>query len=165
MGTSPPDAKPETIRSSKIAAVTAIVSILSVTVPLAPSAGAQPEDALRAAMNASRAGSSCGALRSDSTVQHVAEVVNKSVTDWLDHTASHVPIDDPLPGLKELGYRGSKGVTFHGASTKSEADAIKGVLLEGYTLIPDCSYTDVGVSMLRNERTGENLAAVVLAGP
>lgn len=153
------------MRGPKTALAAAMVSILSAAVPLAPSALADPEDTLRAAMQASRAGSSCGPFGSDSTVQRVAEVVNKSVTDWLDHKASHVPIEDPLPGLKELGYRGSKGVTFQGVSDKSQADAIKGALLEGYTLLPDCSYTDLGVSMLLNERTGENLAAVVLAGP
>jgi hypothetical protein len=133
----------------------------------APRAVAAPLEVntLRAALEAARTGSSCGPFRSDPVVQHVAEVINKSLNDWLDHTATRVPIEDPLPGLKELGYHGSKGVMVGGASSESQAEAIKGVLLEGYDKIPDCSYTDVGVSILFNADSGQNLAAVVFAGP
>jgi hypothetical protein len=87
-----------------------------------------------------------------------------SISDWLDHNATHVPIKDPMPGLKELGYHGSKSLLLAGSSQKGEADAIKGLLLEGYEAILDCSYIDAGFSLLRNQRTGNVLAATVLAG-
>jgi hypothetical protein len=131
---------------------------------LAPPAGADAVDMVKNAVTAARAGSSCGPLRSDPTVQRVAEVINKSFKDWADHNATHVPIEDPQPGLNELGYRG-KGVYFGGASTKSQAEAIRAALLEGYTFIPDCAYSDVGASMVLDEGSGQNLVAVVLAGP
>jgi hypothetical protein len=142
-----------------------MVTILSSSVLLAPLAAADAVDNLRNAVVAARAGSSCGALGPSPVVEHVAAVINKSFNDWLDHTATYAPIEDPLPGLKELGYRGSKGVYFGGASTKSEAESIRAVLLEGFDKIPDCSYADMGVSMLKNEGTGFYLTAVVLAGP
>jgi hypothetical protein len=132
---------------------------------LAPPAGADAADIVKNAVTAARAGSSCAPLRSDPTVQRVAEVINKSFKDWLDHTATHAPIEDPMPGLKELGYRGSKGVYIGGASVKSQAEAIKAALLEGYALIPNCSYSDIGATMLLDEGSGQNLVAVVLAGP
>jgi hypothetical protein len=142
----------------------AIETIASAHITLAPPAVADAIDSLKAAVTASRAGSSCGPFRSDPVVDRVAEVINKSVNDWLDHTATHAPIEDPRPGLKELGYRGSKGVFVGGVSKKTDADAIKGALLEGYDKIPDCSYTDLGVSMRRNEGSGFYLVALVLAG-
>ncbi|WP_273735221.1 hypothetical protein [Mycolicibacterium septicum] len=95
----------------------------------------------------------------------MAEVINESFKTWLDHTATQAPIEDPLPGLKELGYHGSKGIYFGGASTRSPAESIRAALLEGYAVIPDCSYTDIGATIVFDEGSGQNLVAVVLAGP
>jgi hypothetical protein len=147
----------------RIAWATVIVTVLSAGVSLAPLALADSAANLSDALGSARAGTSCGPLRLDPVVQQVADKVNQSDQDWLDHTATQVPITDPLPGLKILGYRGGKANAVRGAG-KTEANAIKGMLLEGYNRIPDCSYTDYGASMLRNDRTGWYLATVVLAG-
>ena len=84
--------------------------------------------------------------------------------EWLDHTGTEIPPEDPLVGLNILGYRGNHAKLLQGAG-KTESNSIKALLLEGYNKIPDCSYTDYGASMLLNERTGQYLTAVVLAGP
>jgi hypothetical protein len=139
------------------------VTVLSVGVSRAPSVLADSEENLTDALASARAGTSCGPLRSDPIVGRVADKITQSNNDWLDHTATQVPISDPLPGLKILGYGGGKAKALQGAG-KTEANAIKGVLLEGYDKIPDCSYTDYGVSMQRNERTGWYLGTAVLAG-
>jgi hypothetical protein len=151
-------------RHRPVMSAATVMTALSVGVMLAPPAGADAVDIVKNAVTAARAGSSCGPLRSDPIVQRVAEVINKSFKDWLDHTATHAPIEDPQPGLKELGYHG-KGVYFGGASTKSQAEAIRAAVLEGYTFIPDCSYSDIGATMTLDEVSGQNLVAVVLAGP
>jgi hypothetical protein len=150
-------------RAARIASVLAIVTVLAVGVSLAPSARADAVADLRDALGSDRAETSCGALHSSPVAEQVAEKINRSDNDWLDHTATQVPIADPLPGLKILGYRGNKATQIQGAG-KTEVNAIKGVLLEGYDKIPDCSYTDYGANTLRNERTGWYLASAVLAG-
>lgn len=114
-------------------------------------------------MASARRASSCGQLRYDAVAERVAEVINKSTDDYINHTATQIPISDPLPGLKDLGYGGKTTALLQGAA-KTEGDAIKGALLEGYAAIPDCSYTDFGVSMRQNAPTGYTLASVVLAG-
>jgi|SRR6185312_9086687 len=141
-----------------------IMTVLSASVSPTPSALADSIDDLSTAVAAYRAGSSCAPLRRDPIADKVAEVINKSTSDWLDHTATHSPIEDPMPGLKELGYHGGKSQLLAGTSRKSQGDANKGVLLEGYAAILDCSYTDVGFSTLLNERTGNMLSSAVLAG-
>ena len=150
-------------RGPRIALVLLIVTVLSAGVSLAPSALADSAASLRGAVASARAGTSCGPFRPNPVVDQAAEKITRSVTDYLDHTATQVPIEEPLPGLKILGYPGSKATALQGAG-KTEANAIKGALVAGYGKIPDCSYTDYGASMLRNERTGWYLTAAVLAG-
>jgi hypothetical protein len=139
-----------------------IVTVLSTGLSLAPSALADPLANFRNAVASARGGTSCGPLRYNPVVQQAAEVINRSTDDYLNHAATRVPILDPLEGLKDLGYGGTKAYLLQGAD-RSDALAIKGALLEGYAAIPDCSYTDFGVSMRRNETTGYNLASSVLA--
>ncbi|NDJ90083.1 hypothetical protein DQP56_06605 [Mycolicibacter senuensis] len=129
---------------------------------LAPSAFADAAG-VKAVMASARSGTSCGPLTENPIVAQAAEIINKSTDDYVEHIAKHVPITDPLPGLKDLGYSGDKAVVLQGARP-NEADAIKGMLLEGHAAIPDCSYTDFGVDVRRNETTGYSLVAVVLAG-
>ncbi|MCV7323032.1 hypothetical protein H7K01_00090 [Mycobacterium intracellulare subsp. chimaera] len=102
-------------------------------------------------------------MQYNAVAEHVAEIINRSTDDYLNQVATRVPITDPLEGLKDLGYEGTKAYLLQGAN-ESDANAIKGALLQGYAAIPDCSYTDFGVSLRRNERTGYILASVVLAG-
>ena len=142
-----------------------IMTVLPAGVGPAPTALADSAADLSAAVVAYRTESSCPPLRRDPIADKVAEVINKSTSNWLDHTATQPPIEDPTPGLKELGYRGGKSRLLAGSSRKSQADAIKGVLLEGYDVIKDCSYTDVGFNTMLDEATGNMLSATVLAGP
>lgn len=116
------------------------------------------------AVTSLRAGTSCTPLHDNATVEQAAEIMNRSTDDYISYTATHVPISDPLPGLKDLGYIGNKALRLQG-SHKNATDALKGMLVEGYRAIPDCSYTDLGVSVRRNEANGYTLVMVVLAGP
>jgi hypothetical protein len=119
-------------------------------------------DDLRTAVMSVRQ-ASCGVLRSNPIVEHAAEIVNRSTDRWLDHTGRAVPVPDPLPVLKDLGYAGGRAMQVQGAGD-TEAKAIEGLLLVGYDKIPDCSYTDYGVSVMQNQATGHYLTVVVLAG-
>lgn len=141
-------------------AVTA-VTILGASLWLSPPAVANSVDSLRAAVMSVRP--SCGSPRSDPLVEQAAEIVNRSTDEWLDHTGRAAPVPAPLPILKDLGYGGGKAVQVEGAGD-TDADAITGLLLIGYDILPDCTYTDYGVSMIRNQTTGHYLATVVLAG-
>lgn len=132
---------------------------------LASTVAAHADDTenLRSAVNQVRAGTSCGAYRADPIAEQVADKVNNSTQKYLDHTATEVPITDPMPGLKILGYPGTRATLLQGAS-RDEAESIKALILQGYEKLPDCSYTDIGVSTQVNSTTGYVLTAVVLAG-
>ena len=136
-------------------------TILAASVSLAPAAVANSADSLRAAVIAVRQGT-CQPLRSEPAVEQAADIVNRSTDVWLDHKGRAVPVPDPLPVLKDLGYGGGRAVQVQGAGN-TDAEAIEGLLLVGYAIVPDCSYTDFGVSMLQNQSTGHYLAVVVLA--
>ncbi|MGV0794491.1 hypothetical protein [Mycolicibacterium sp. XJ1819] len=139
-----------------------VTAVLSAGISTAPSAAAAPTDSLRAAVMSARQ-ASCGSLVSNPVVEETAEIVNRSTDAWLDHTSRSVPVPDPLPILKDLGYAGGKAVQIEGAGV-TDAEAIAGLLLVGYDILPDCSYTDYGLSVLQNQATGHYLTAVVLAG-
>jgi hypothetical protein len=151
-------------RGPWIASALVIATVLCAGVSVAPAALADLAANFKSAVASARDGTSCRPLRYNSVVEQVAAVINRSTDDYLSHTATQVPISDPLPGLQDLGYGGKKGKLLSGAA-KNEVDAIKGALIEGYAAIPDCSYTDFGVSMLRNQPTGYILTSLVLAGP
>ncbi len=154
---------PYSARVPWIASALIVVTALSAGVSLAPSAVADPTTNFRDAVASARDETSCGHLQYNAVAEHVAEIINRSTDDYLNQVATRVPITDPLEGLKDLGYEGTKAYLLQGAN-ESDANAIKGALLQGYAAIPDCSYTDFGVSLRRNERTGYILASVVLAG-
>jgi hypothetical protein len=128
---------------------------------LAPPSAADTVDRLRAAVDAAR-GASCGPLRDDPIVAQAANEINESNDRWLDHASRAVPVPEALPLLTDLGYDGSAATILYGAG-KSEADSIKALLLQGYLKIPDCSYVDVGVSVLQGNSDGWILSTVVLA--
>ncbi|MGV0734270.1 hypothetical protein [Mycolicibacter sinensis] len=141
---------------------------------LASPAQADPVADVKEAVVSARSETSCGSMRYDSVVEQAAEVFNRMTDDYLDHTATRVQnkdtrpgsIPDPVPGLKDLGYPATKAYLIQGAH-HDDASAIKAAMLQGYAAgkFDDCSYTDFGVSMRYNERTGYNLAAVILAAP
>jgi len=139
----------------------ALLAFTTASVCMAPSAVADSSDTLRAALLAARAGS-CGPLRSDPLVEKTAAEVNESTDKWINHDARVEPEADALPRLKDLGYGGSKAAILTGAGA-TNADSIKAVLLQGYLKIPDCSYTDYGVSALHNTSKDMILTTIVLA--
>jgi hypothetical protein len=152
-------------RGRRIASVVVIVAVLCTGVSLAPSALADPADNFRDAVASLRGAASCGPLVYHPVVEQAAEIVNRSTDAYLDQAARVVPIGDPLPVLKDLGYGGNKAKLLSGASRNDDADAIKGVIIQGYAAIPDCTYTDFGVNVKRNETSGYFLTSLVLAGP
>jgi hypothetical protein len=150
-------------RRLSIRSAAPIVTVSSVAIVLAPPVLADSVATAKDAIASLRGGTSCPALRDNPIVEQAADIINRSTDDYLNHTATRTPIEDPLPGLKDLGYTGNKAVLLLG-SNPNEAGALKGALLEGYAAIPDCSYTDYGVSVRRNESTGHSLISIVLAG-
>lgn len=141
---------------------TAAIVFTVISIVAAPSAVADTSANLRDAVAAVH-GRSCGPLRPDPMVDQAAEKINETTDKYIDHAARFVPETDALPILKDLGYGGTKAAILSGASSV-DADAIKGILLQGWAKIPDCSYTDFGVSTLYNETKGLTLLTVVLAG-
>ncbi|MGB8407428.1 MAG: hypothetical protein WCE30_25535 [Mycobacterium sp.] len=139
----------------------ALVAFSTASVSMAPLAVADSGDTLRAALLAARA-ASCGPLRSDPLVEKTAAEVNESTDKWINHEARTEPEADALPRLKDLGYGGSKATILTGAGATA-ADSIKVVLLQGYLAVPDCSYTDYGVSALHNTSKDMILTTIVLA--
>lgn len=153
--------RPRTLSS---ASAVIISTVISAGVCLASPAIADPSDPFKSAVAAARGDTSCGPLRYDPVVEQVAEISNRSTDQYLNHATANVPVSDPTPGLKDLGYHGKKGQLLMGAA-KTEDKAIKGAILEGFDKLPDCSYTDFGVSLLQNQSNGYYLTALVLAGP
>jgi hypothetical protein len=149
-------------RVQGIASAVTAMTILSASLTLAPSAVADSVDNLRTAVMTVRS-ASCGPLRSNPLVEQAAKEVNRSTDAWRDFNARAVPVPDPLPLLKDLGYGGTKAKAVSGAG-QTDAAAIKGLVIQGYLDIPHCSYTDYGVSVLRNRTTNFVLAVLVLAG-
>jgi hypothetical protein len=139
----------------------ALLAFTTATVSVAPSAVAQPSGSLRDAVVAAR-GASCAPLRSDPVVDQAAEDINGTTDKWLNHAARATPETNALAVLQDLGYRGTKAAILLGAGV-TDVNAIKATLLQGYLKIPDCSYTDFGVSTLHNKTKDMILTTVVLA--
>ncbi len=150
-------------RGRWITAPLAFLTVPAAALSFTSSARADPEANLRDAVALARGGTPCASLRYNPVVEQVAQIINRSTDDYLNHAATRVPIADPLEGLKDLGYGGTKAHLLQGAG-KSDAVAINGAVVQGYGAIPDCSYTDFGLNLRRNETTGYILASVVLAG-
>lgn len=143
--------------------VTAL-SAFVVAAPVTARAATDPAPELVQAVLAARDGA-CGPLNYNPTVEHAADIVNRSTFTYLDHSAQNVPAGGPHPTaiLRDLGIDTGKAISLQGAA-HDEADAIRGLLLEGRDVIPDCSYTDFGVSHLYEPGSGYHLAVAVLVG-
>lgn len=144
--------------------IATLATILYVGASVAPHALADPTSDLKGAVTQLRNTTSCGPMRYDAIAEQVAQVINRTTDEYISHTAKDIPPQDPLPGLKDLGYKGNKSKLLLGAA-KDVADAIKGALIEGYNSLPDCTYTDYGADSRTNGSTGLILTAIVLAGP
>lgn len=110
-----------------------------------------------------RAAGSCPALAHDPLAQQAAELSNRSTEDYLNHTAEHVPVADPLFVLHDLGSDAQRAVQLQGQG-QNLADALKGALLQGNSTITDCSYTRFGTSVIQHAASGHTLVVAVLAG-
>jgi hypothetical protein len=153
-------------RMSRVAgAIVALVPAIGVGILLAPPATAGPVTAVRQAVADVRGAASCAPLNYSTMVEHAADIVNRSTYTFLDHSAQNVPADEPHPIaiVTDLGIKANKASSLQGAA-HNQSDAIKGVLLEGRNAIPDCSYTDFGVSLLHEPESDFTLAVVVLVG-
>lgn len=132
-------------------------------ISVAPTAAADDTENLRAAVAASRP-PTCEPLRSDPIIDQAALGINRTTDRWINHEARAVPETDALPVLKDLGYGGSKASILSGAAT-DPGNAIKVTILQGFKLLPDCSFSDFGVSTLYNAKKNMILTTVVLATP
>lgn len=151
-------------RGHAIGAMAASLAVmLSVGAVLASPAAAEPSPALRSAVEQLRSGASCAPLQYDSLAEHTAAIVNESTDKYLSHDAQNVPVDDALPIYRDLGGKGGKAVILLGAAG-DDGEATKGLLLQGYSAVPDCSYTAFGTDTLWNADSGKVLLAVVLVG-
>lgn len=132
----------------------------------APAAVAAAAPEVDQAVAVARSASSCGPLRHNDTVAQAADIVNRSTQAYLSHHSFDIPADDTHPTaiLKDLGIQTDKAISLQGAG-HTAADAVKGALLEGYKTIPDCTYTDIGTSLLVEEQTGYVLVVAILVGP
>jgi hypothetical protein len=137
--------------------------LISGGIVVAPSAFADSVTRVQDAMVTARAGTSCQPLNYNPVVEKAAAIINRSTDDYIDHISTYQAITDPMPGLKDLGYGGNKAALLQGALS-NEADAIKGALIQGHAAIPDCSYTDLGIDVRRNEATDNLLVVYLLAG-
>jgi uncharacterized protein YkwD len=136
---------------------------LAAAVVTAPAATADPLSSLTSAVDTIRSASSCPPLQPDALVQRAAEMAMQATSDYISHRSAAVPFTDPMPALKTIGYTGGKALLLSGYGS-DETDAIHGLVLQGRELIPDCAYTQYGVSAAR-DGGGFNLASVVLAAP
>jgi len=147
-----------------IAVALAIMTFVATSVFKASPAAADFDRLLRNAVMQARGSASCGSLRPQPVADQTAAFAAQSTQTYLNHTARAVPIADPLPILKDLGSNAGKAKLLQGAG-KTEADAIKFILVLGRVDIPNCSYAEYGVSALPNNNLGGYfLTALVLAG-
>jgi hypothetical protein len=128
---------------------------------MAPPAIADPLSALTGAVDTARGTSRCPPLQSDPLVERAAQMAVQATSGYINHRTAAIPFTDPMPALKTIGYPGSKALLLSGYGT-DDADAIQGLLLQGRESIPNCSYTQYGVSATRDDG-GFTLTSVVLA--
>jgi hypothetical protein len=148
-------------RRAQLGMCIAAIGFTTFGVAATPSAVADSTISLRAAVAAAR-GTACGPLRSDPVVDQAAAEINETTDRWINYASRAVPETDALSPLKDLGYGGSKAAILSGAA-KTDGDAIKATILQGYAELPDCSYKDFGVSALHNAKKDIILTTVVLA--
>lgn len=150
-------------RQGPVIVVVASLMIFSAATIFAVPAIAEPGAEVTQAVVDARGGTSCAPLRHNPTVEHAADIINRSTHSYLNHTAENVPADEPHQKaiVRDLGIEATRTASFQGAG-HDVADATKGMLLEGRDAFPDCAYTDFGVSSLYEEQSDFTLVAVVL---
>jgi hypothetical protein len=147
--------------ATRLIAISALFGVMATV--MAPPATADTVSNLTSAVDSVRSASRCPPLQSDPLVVRAAQMATQSLSDYIGHRSAAIPIGDPMPALKTIGYTGTKAILLSGYGA-DEADAIHGLLLEGREPIPNCSYTQYGVSSTQDD-DGFNLTSVVLAAP
>ncbi|HTM84874.1 MAG TPA: hypothetical protein VL179_08235, partial [Mycobacterium sp.] len=102
----PPGGRARTRGRAPLAAMVGVlmlVGLLGAGLLGTPTAGAEPDDRLDHAVAGLRAAAVCGPLRPDPIVGRAAEIIGRSTEDYINHTARHVPVGDPLAVLADLG--------------------------------------------------------------
>jgi hypothetical protein len=141
----------------------AAAALTVISVALAPAASADATDSFRAAVAAARP-PACGPIRSDPLIDQVATEINDSTDRWINFASRAVPEGDAMPLLHDLGYVGAtKARILSGAATNA-GSSIKGALLQGFAILPDCSLNAYGVATKHNARKDLVLVTAVLAG-
>lgn len=142
--------------------VAALVTLVGIGALPVAQAVADPAPTAARAVAAAR-GTACGPLHYNPVVERAAEIVNRSTMVYLNHTGENIPADGPHPTaiLNDLGIEVREDQSLHGAG-RTDVDALKGLLIQGYQAIPNCSYTDFGASHLYDELTGYHLVVVIL---
>jgi hypothetical protein len=147
--------------TARLIAISALTGAMATM--LAPPAMADTVANLTSAVDSVRSASRCPPLQSDPLVLRAAQMATQRLSDYIGHRTAAIPISDPMPALKTIGYPGTKA-TLVGGYGADEADSIHGLLLEGREAIPNCSYTQYGVSSTQDD-DGFYLTTVVLAAP
>ena len=140
------------------------VSLLTMAAATATAPWATADlSSLTSAVDTIRSASQCPPLQSDPFVQRAAEMAMQATSDYISHRSAAVPFTDPMPALKTIGYKGRTAILLSGYGT-NETDAIHGLILQARDVVPKCSYTQYGVSAVRDDG-GFDLTSVVLAAP
>lgn len=148
-------------RSRRGFAMCLMATVLTlIGVVAAPSATADTDDSLRAAVVGVRP-SSCSPLESVPVIDQAAAEINDTTDRWINFAARAVPATDAMPLLQDLGYPVSTAKILS-AAARSPADSIKALLLQGFAVFPDCTYTHFGVASMYNAKKDVILATVVL---
>jgi len=134
----------------------------ALAIALAPASAASTAD-LKFGVESARGG--CPPLQWDPVLVGVAQRATHETGSYVAHTARFQPFEDPMPVLRDLGYKAGKAKLLVGYGDV-ESSAIHGLVLQGWEAIPDCTYTRYGANEFQGEREGREyvFAAVVLAG-
>lgn len=150
-----------TYRRTTTALSVAASALTCISIALAPCAGADSNASIRSAVSAAHA--SCPPLRPVPVIDEAAKLINGTTDKWINFASRSVPDNDALPVLQDLGYPAHKAYILSGAA-KDLGTSIKAAILSGFAVLPDCSYTSVGVDSTYNARKALVLVTVVLAG-
>jgi hypothetical protein len=143
------------------AAFLSAAAFVVVAMSLAPTAAADVTTDLRASVDGARGG--CPTLQPDPVLTDAATRATSETQAYIEHTARFIPFEDPMPVLREMGYKAGKAKLVVGYGDTQDK-AIRGISVLGWDTIPDCSYTKYGLSALYGARGDYVLTAMVLAG-
>jgi hypothetical protein len=138
-----------TSRSPSLAVTTAIAGTLVAGLITSPLAHADPLDAIRGAVNGSRAQSTCSALTYNFDLEAAAQQMARSSEAYL-HVYPH-------------GYQGNTQANL--VRNDPTDKATEELVAQEVGPIHDCSYKDFGVGMFRDAGADQSVVTVVLGRP